>query len=305
MRNKLPNTCTALVSARQQVHRSSNTWFMCIGVNILCCLSFAALDYSTLFSLFDNNMVAAAWAISVFTFGICVAENFLPMISARFLHQIITLKRKDCSRILLLIISLLLAITLLAFLGNARWQTRNSEIDNDNATLTIETSAAPDGTPTEAASPDDSQEERAQNGIAMLLAVIPWCTSAISFFLAYLTDDPLRRRHDQLEIARLKLQEHLSLLIATHAELKGQNIDEMRQMIINEYQAKRYEVEQLCKEWFADWEQMLMAKIGTEEAIELLSQHYHDLPSPSMPEAHSNNGNNTLHTVHHNTHGAA
>ena len=135
MRNKLPNTCTALVSARQQVHRSSNTWFMCIGVNILCCLSFAALDYSTLFSLFDNNMVAAAWAISIFTFGICVAENFLPMISARFLHQIITLKRKDCSRILLLIISLLLAITLLAFLGNARRGRRRLSIKQQKAAL--------------------------------------------------------------------------------------------------------------------------------------------------------------------------
>lgn len=279
-KNLLPDTNAVLFGERKRIHSSSLSWFMRSSVNIAALLIFAVLDFSTVYNLFDNAMPATGWSIAMVTAGICLAENFIPNVSARLMHNVLLIRSRRKANIAFLAISLAVVVILLSFLGYMRWETRNTEISNETSTLDL-----PDEP-----SGDISEEETAESGgkdsVALVLVVVPWVTSSLSFFLGFVTDDPARGHYHRVELSRLNAQGHQAELEATLIEARELDPARLEELIHQEYAAACETARCVIQEWLAQWELMLIAHMGSAESAEILAQLYEQIelvPNGSAP----------------------
>lgn len=226
-----------LTRGRQRIQKVSRTWYMWGPVEILLILFFAAVDYGALSSLFDNSMVASRWVITLTTAGACVIENFLASVAGRLYHEAVTLGDRRARKLLAgtVGVDLVFLLGLLLF----RFVSRDTSLSTSvqglagmGATVTVGT--GDDGT---------------RAALALVLALVPFATSAVSFLMSYLCENPLRRKREALELELLRQEETVAQLQAAAAEIQAYDPARELQLLTQCHRQARSYVDHLETEW--------------------------------------------------------
>ena len=226
-----------LTRGRQRIQKASRTWYMWGPVEILLILFFAAVDYGALSSLFDNSMVASRWVITLTTAGACVIENFLASVAGRLYHEAVTLGDRRARKLLAgtVGVDLVFLLGLLLF----RFVSRDTSLSTSvqglagmGATVTVGT--GDDGT---------------RAALALVLALVPFATSAVSFLMSYLCENPLRRKREALELELLRQEETVAQLQAAAAEIQAYDPARELQLLTQCHRQARSYVDHLETEW--------------------------------------------------------
>lgn len=216
-KNKLyqSQACAARLTASDQA------WWSKDRVLIVLVILLSALDAVTLYTVFDSVLYQSAVASVVLMAGVAVALNFIPLVMARVFHQI--RYRMGGSRPWMLAALLITFAALFSASFFLRWTTRDLSFSGAESSLVDLTGQAA------GISGTDSDSDGAV-AITILLGVLPAITSVINFFLAFLTDDPVRRQIDQLEKANSELKTHLGVLFAAREELDQDWMTRLREL---------------------------------------------------------------------------
>lgn len=268
------STYGSAVKARRQIQTSHRAWYMTTLGTVIVVLIFGALDASTLFTQFDTAMNAAMVLIWVVTAGICIAENFVPMLAASYFHQCFTLRYRGAKYKVLFVLSVTASILLLSVLTYMRWATRNASIDMSVS-----------GLGGAAASYAPNQEDSGvRDSLATVLGIVPWVTSCITFMMGYFTDNPLENRRHTLQNKILENKERIADLKAVIREVEGHDLSTMEELVYLDYLATVAELEQIGAGWQELALRKLKKKIGTPQAISQLSGEAAATSLDSLPK---------------------
>lgn len=227
----------ALTAGRRRIQKSSRTWYMWGPVEVLLILFFAAVDYGALSSLFDNSMVASRWVITLTTAGACVIENFLASVAGRLYHEAVTLGDRRARKLL----AGTVGVDLVFLLGLLLFRF----VSRDTALATSVQGLAGMGSTVTAGTGD----EGTRAALALVLALVPFATSAVSFLMSYLCENPLRRRKEALEVELLRREETVAQLRAAAAEIQAYDPAREHQVLLQRHRQARAYVDHLEAEW--------------------------------------------------------
>ncbi len=227
----------ALTAGRRRIQKSSRTWYMWGPVEVLLILFFAAVDYGALSSLFDNSMVASQWVITLTTAGACVIENFLASVAGRLYHEAVTLGNRRARKLLVGTVG----VDLVFLLGLLLFRF----VSRDTALATSVQGLAGMGSTVTAGTGDESTRA----ALALVLALVPFATSAVSFLMSYLCENPLRRRKEALEVELLRREETVAQLRAAVAEIQAYDPAQEHQLLLQRHRQARAYVDHLEAEW--------------------------------------------------------
>lgn len=201
-------------------------------------LSFA--DALVLYSVLDVAMLQSEYMGKIMAFTIALVLNFIPLLVAKFIHQAIyNIKRFALLWAVISIVAFLLLFSATVYL---RFAYRDNYGSSSTTQLTNQI-ATSDESDTANESEDTEQKGLA---VVILLCLEPLVTSIVNFGLAYLTDDELRERLNQLRIRRLELMEIESDL---QAALANMDVDLQRLIDLDEerYKAAQDDVLARCE----------------------------------------------------------
>ena len=227
----------ALTAGRRRIQKSSRTWYMWGPVEVLLILFFAAVDYGALSSLFDNSMVASQWVITLTTAGACVIENFLASVAGRLYHEAVTLGNRRARKLLVGTVG----VDLVFLLGLLLFRF----VSRDTALATSVQGLAGMGSTVTAGTGDESTRA----ALALVLALVPFAPSAVSFLMSYLCENPLRRRKEALEVELLRREETVAQLRAAVAEIQAYDPAQEHQLLLQRHRQARAYVDHLEAEW--------------------------------------------------------
>ena len=254
-------TYGAVGSMREAVQGSHRAWYMSSVAAIIVAIIFSVLDASTLFTQFDTAMNSGLAILWLVTSGICIAENFVPMLAAAYFHQCYTLRLRGRKYKILFGVAVGVSVLLLGALMYMRWATRNASIDTSVSGLGgAAASYAPEQT-----------NSGVRDSLATVLSIVPWITSAITFMIAYFTDNPLEKRRHALQLKMLETKERLTDLNATLKEVEEHDLGTLEDLVKAEYLAALAALEETASGWEALARRKMMEKIGTPQAISQLS----------------------------------
>lgn len=259
---------------RKGTQTSHRAWYMTPLGAVIVALIFSVLDASTLFTQFDTAMNAAMTLIWVVTAGICIAENFVPMLAAAYFHQCYTLNYRGKKYKVLFFVSVGVSVLLLSALMYMRWATRNASIDMSISSLG---GAAASYAP-------NQEDSSVRDSLAAVLSIVPWITSCITFMMAYFTDNPLENRRHAVQLKILETKERMADLNAVLKEVEEHDVSTMEDLVKTEYFAAIAALEEFAAGWEALARQKLMEKIGTAQAISQLSGKAEATSLDSLPE---------------------
>lgn len=266
-------TYGAVGAAREAVQGSHRAWYMSSAAAIIVAIIFSVLDASTLFTQFDTAMNSAMTIIWVVTAGICIAENFVPMLAASYWHQCYTLQLRGRKYKILFGVAVGVSVLLLSTLMYMRWATRNAAIDTSVSGLS---GAAAGYAP-------EQTNSGVRDSLAAVLSIVPWITSCITFMMAYFTDNPLEKRRHALQLKILETKERLTDLNATLKEVEEHDLGTLEDLVKAEYLAALAALEEIASGWEALSRRKLMEKIGTPQAISRLSDKAETTSVDSLP----------------------
>ena len=259
---------------RRKTQTSHRAWYMTSLGAVIVALLFSGLDASTLFTQFDTAMNAAMTLIWIVTAGICIAENFVPMLAAAYFHQCYTLGYRGRKYKVLFFVSVGVSVLLLSALMYMRWATRNASIDTSVSSLG---GAAAGYAPKQ-------EDSSVRNSLSAVLSIVPWITSCITFMMAYFTDNPLENRRHTVQLKLLETKERLADLNAVLKEVEEHDVSTMEDLVKTEYYAAIAALEEIAAGWEALARRKLMEKIGTAQAISQLSGKAEETSLDSLPE---------------------
>lgn len=210
-----------------KMHKTGREWWTTSKANLILVPIFSIMDGMVLYSIFDACMTQSVVMGIIMAFGVAVVLNVLPLIIAKFAHQVIyKIKRKA---IIMLIISLSGFILLFAgtvilrFAYSDMYQTESQSVQLEN----------------EVANDIDDDEKSEYNAAAsnksiavvVLLSLSPLVTSIIGFAVAYVSDDELRKRIEYYELRDVEIDEAISDL---EAAIETMNNDIERDLELDE-----------------------------------------------------------------------
>lgn len=257
----------ALTAGRRRIQKSSRTWYMWGPVEIPLILFFAAVDYGALSSLFDNSMVASRWVITLTTAGACVIENFLASVAGRLYHEAVTLGNRRARKLLVGTVG----VDLVFLLGLLLFRF----VSRDTALATSVQGLAGMGSTVTAGTGDESTRA----ALALVLALVPFATSAVSFLMSYLCENPLRRRKEALEVELLRREETVAQLRAAAAEIQAYDPAREHQVLLQRHRQARAYVDHLEAEWRE------LARHALAQRLEAGPRQLTRLAAPQAPAA--------------------
>lgn len=170
-------------------------------------LMFSICDGIVIYNLFEMAMTQSMILGIFLTVLMAVIMNFVPVFTAKCLHQIIY--KTDRFAVYGLIISLL--IFLIPYIGimKMRFAFEDRYGVNDLTRLVNEVSSIE-----EEYIEDDEKVERTGRATVTFLCLEPLGTSLFSLLLAFWCDDELKRRRNKLRMRRVELQEEANDIMA-------------------------------------------------------------------------------------------
>lgn len=179
---------------------SDFAWWSTPAFIIFLTISMSVLDALVLFDILDQAMTQSEYMGKVVSFGVALVLNMIPILVAKFAHQAIYGIKKHA------IVWVILLITVFMLLFSATVLLRFSYQDSYGTASEMHIM-------NEMVETKDTfqQTERDMKGIAVviLLSLEPLVTSVVNFFLAFVSDDELRKRinHQKKRVLELNAEE--------------------------------------------------------------------------------------------------
>lgn len=186
-----------------KLHKSEQLFWERDAVSLIASVFFVAIDAVVMFSLLDYCYTQSAFLGFLYTIGCAVILDFLPLITARFVHHLLYKTHKYALPIVIgtaaAIVMVFLFTLNLRFAYVDMYETDTQITQLQNTAMNTETiSEIVD---------EDSQNK---SWAAVLLAgFLPLGTSIASFAIAY-ANDPLKKEIRQLEIRSIEIDEAIS-----------------------------------------------------------------------------------------------
>lgn len=203
-------------------------------------ISMSVLDAFVLYDILDQAMTQAEYMGKIVSFGIALILNMLPLLIAKFTHQAMYgIKRGTAAW------AIIAAMSFLVLFGSTvglRFAYKDQYGESSSYHITNEVSVEES---------IDTDEESDPKGIAvvLLLSVEPLVTSLVNFCLAYISDDELRERINQLRRRRYELMEAESDLKAYLATMEPAELrrDQLLQLDHECKRASEDEIRARCR----------------------------------------------------------
>lgn len=179
---------------------SDFAWWSTPAFIVFLTISMSVLDALVLFDILDQAMTQSEYLGKVVSFGVALVLNMIPILVAKFAHQAIYGIKKHA------VVWVILLITVFMLLFSATVLLRFSYQDSYGTASEMhimnEMVEAKD---------EYLQTERDMKGIAVviLLSLEPLVTSVVNYFLAFVSDDELRKRinHQKKRVLELNAEE--------------------------------------------------------------------------------------------------
>ena len=135
--------------------------------------------------------------------------------------------------------------------------------------------------------------------LALVLALVPFATSAVSFLMSYLCENPLRRKREALELELLRQEETVAQLQAAAAEIQAYDPARELQLLTQCHRQARSYVDHLETEWkelarhilaqrlAADPRQL--SRLAASQAAQPAGSRWEIIPYPHTPEPRKEN----------------
>ena len=228
---------------------------------IFLTISMSVLDALVLYDILDQASYQAEYMSKVISFGVALILNMIPILVAKFAHQAIyKIKKHAIVWVIMLVTVFMILFSATVFLRFA-YQDKygaSSEMHLTNEmAITEETQEQPEG-------------DAKGLAVVLLLSVEPLVTSVVNFFLAFISDDELRKRlnHMKRRLLELNIEERdLKAMLAS-----AEDPNEWKEKTIIQDQERKA----ACTQDIIDRGNILKAK-----ARSILAEHLGDADSVS------------------------
>ena len=179
---------------------SDFAWWSTPAFIIFLTISMSVLDALVLFDILDQAMTQSEYMGKVVSFGVALVLNMIPILVAKFAHQAIYgIKKHAVVWVVLLITVFMLLFSATVFLRFSYQDKYGTSSEMHIMNEMIEDEA------------DYQQTEGDVKGLAVviLLSLEPLVTSVVNYFLAFVSDDELRKRinHQKKRVLELNAEE--------------------------------------------------------------------------------------------------
>lgn len=239
-------------------------------------IALSITDALVLYSILDQALMQSEYMGKIMSFTIALVLNFIPLITAKFVHQAIYRLKKFA--LLWAILSIAAFLVLFAATVYLRLAYRN--LYETNGVVQLENQVAATENEEEVLEqPLDTGKEKKSLAVVILLSLEPLVTSIVNFVLAYITDDEVKKRIEFLRIRRLELIEAESDL---KAGLENMEIDckDLEDVERERYETARLEVFAIGERLKARSRFMLAQHLADPDSISKLSQEALSLEEP-------------------------
>ena len=201
-------------SGVEKVQKSTNTWWLKQMILIIFLFGFSAVDGFTAYPVFEYVFSSAPAVLYVTTVGTAIAINFLPSIAARcYLNSKYGLQEKNY---MMFYVTMGLFSVIFIALAALRFATADEVIGNISGYVSSSSGAVAD-------------DSRVPGAIPMVILQIATnlITSAIAFFLSYLSENPIKMQLDAVKLQLADVGEYIISLMCTKKELEMFNYEKM------------------------------------------------------------------------------
>ncbi len=215
---KNQSTLYSLGKHAKQAVKAGDTLWARSGVVVVSILFLTTIDGITLFSLFRNLLPDKDWIVGVLTVGFSFTLNFIPLVIARFYH--FYRYRFKGVRIWMIIVMVVVFFILFVSIFMLRWDTRESFFSGSG--MVQKGGGASDfstGDDAPEDNPEGNEDHPGTIALTILLGIMPLGTSTVNLALSYLTDDPVKKKLQNLQIQQAKMTAQLHVMYAAAYEL--------------------------------------------------------------------------------------
>lgn len=252
---------------RQEAERSTqadeDAWWSKPKVVVIMTIVFTCMDGLVIYSIMNRAMTESFILGVITAFGIALILNAIPLVIARFIHYAIYKTKRFALTMAILstvAFGLLFAGTVyLRFQYSDMYGKTNSSVQLEN---TVDSNNASQNT--------DEVDEGKSTATVILLSISPLITSLVNFFLAFLNDDPVRKKLNGKRLRKLELEEAIGDLEAAVATLDN---DVKRELEVDEQAmlAAKAEIDARCDILRALARNLLAEHIKTASGISKIS----------------------------------
>lgn len=203
----------------EDYHKKEDAWWAAPIVIVLLTVAFSVMDALVLYSVLDKAMMQSEMMGIIMALGIAAVLNIIPLLVAKFIHQAIYRTKRFA--LTLAILSVVAFVIL--FGGTVYLRYAYSDMYGGSSSTQLVNAV-------------ENEEENSSNttdtskglAVVLLLCLEPLVTSLVNFGLAYVSDDEIRKKIEELEIREIELKEGASDLEAALATMENnvqQDID--------------------------------------------------------------------------------
>ena len=183
-------------TSKEQLINAGSTWWSKEKANFFLVPIFSTMDGLVLYSIFDDCLTQSAFMGLIMAAGVALILNIIPVIIAYFLHIMLDKTQRYANVLFIVLLSgfiLLYACTVyLRFSYSANYNKQASTgLEN---TVTDETEEISEG-----------ESGEGGGAVVLLLSVSPLITSMLGFAIAYVSNDPNKKKLDRLEIESIEI----------------------------------------------------------------------------------------------------
>ena len=185
-------------SSKEQFLNAGSTWWSKEKANFFLVPIFSTMDGLVLYSIFDDCLTQSAFMGLIMAAGVALILNIIPVIIAYFLHIMLDKTQRYANVLFIVLLSgfiLLYACTVyLRFSYSANYDKK--------ASTGLENTVSDD---TDKVTEVDTGEGGGGAAVVLLLSVSPLITSMLGFAIAYVSNDPNKKKLDRLEIESIEI----------------------------------------------------------------------------------------------------
>ena len=242
---------------------SDDAWWSKPKIVVIMTIVFTCMDGLVIYSIMNRAMTESFILGIITSLGIALILNAIPLVIARFIHHAIYKTKRFA--LTMAIISTVAFVLLFAGTVHLRFQ-YSDMYGKINLSAQLENTVASDGI----SSYEYEVDADKSNATVILLSISPLITSIVNFMLAFINDDPIRKKLNGKRLRKLELEEAIGDLEASVATLEN---DVKRALDMDEQAmlAAKAEIEAHCDMLRALARTLLAEHIKTASGISKIS----------------------------------
>lgn len=252
---------------RQEAERATqaddDAWWSKPKVVIIMTIVFTCMDGLVIYSIMNRAMTESFLLGIITALGIALILNAIPLVIARFIHHAIY-KTKRFALTMAIISTVAFA---LLFAGTVHLRFQYSDMyGKKSSSAQLENIVASDAT----SSYEDEVDGDKSIATVILLSISPLITSIVNFMLAFINDDPVKKKLNGKKLRKLELEEAIGDLEASVATL-GNDVKRELEMDEQAMLAAKAEIDARCDILKALARNLLAEHIKTASGISKIS----------------------------------